>query len=133
MIPGAKRTMIDDLMKKQQGFPMVKPRCPTCEYERHPVELIVTGDTYLCTHCMADAERAIPDVVNIEEEWNNVKGKRNLLLEQYSWTVRRGSPLNKACQDAFEALFKKLHKLTVTHATPAAVVWPDIPPLVYGD
>src|SRR5687768_11232840 len=102
MIEGAKKTLLDKWAEEQSGIPMgMKPLCPVCGCARHPVEIVEDGDGMICSHCLIDREREQPDEASVEERWNDIKGQRNLLLEQWSWTLRRDSPLNSACQNAF--------------------------------
>lgn len=129
---------LEDFQNTRYGPNKPKSSCDCCGIATVPFALVEHADFggFVCGHCITDKERTLlaeNPVANMEEEWNLIKSQRNRILEQYAWTIQRGSPLNTACQKAFETLMKNLHKLTITYATPAEVIWPDIPTLEYGD
>ena len=62
---------------------------------------------------------------------NELRQRRNSLLDSYRWTVMPDSPLTDACQQAWMVWLKELHTLLVGVTDTGTVVWPEQPELVY--
>lgn len=76
------------------------------------------------TNKLEDREPPAPHI-------NELRQKRNNLLDSYRWTVMPDSPLTDACQQAWMGWLKELHALLVDVTDTNAVVWPDQPELEY--
>jgi hypothetical protein len=63
--------------------------------------------------------------------YNELKQKRNELLDSYRWTIMPDSPLSESCQAQWMAWLESLHSLLVGVTDFSSVTWPDMPPLEY--
>lgn len=117
---------------------MVKPVqavCDECERER-AVFLLVNG---VCDICRLEAERGEGKKARARvgerraAAMADLRGRRNVELEKWAWTVRPDSPLSAECQAEFMAWLKRLHRLTVDVKEKDVLefVFPDPPALVY--
>lgn len=62
---------------------------------------------------------------------NEVKAKRNALLDNYAWTVLPQSPLTNASKAKWLVYLKQLHKVTKDLKNAEDVTWPTQPKLEY--
>lgn len=140
-IEGMKRTLLDDLTDAEQEVPERAP-CDFCGAMRFPIELVHSGELteteddngYMCSHCIDEAARLALSLapVPIEELWEDVRARRNQLLDKHSWSIREDSPLSLACKAEFLIYLRLLHRITLDYEEPALVQWPAVPELVYA-
>lgn len=62
---------------------------------------------------------------------NELRQRRNEMLDSYRWTIMPDSPLTEGCKDQWLQWMTSLHGLLVDVTDTSAVVWPPMPQLEY--
>ena len=65
-----------------------------------------------------------PEPISVNEKWNNVRSKRNILLSGSDWTQLDDSKENK---ESWASYRQELRDIPQTFSTPESVIWPSKP------
>lgn len=122
--------------------------CPSCGHERPAFALVDVSDIsriaddVACAECLVTALR--DDAMDaeqqalVDESWEGetgraLKAQRNILLDQWGWTVSAHSPLSAECQGKWAEWLGSLHRMTLSVKAPNDWDWPIQPKHIYKD
>jgi hypothetical protein len=80
-----------------------------------------------------DSGQIVDGVVEDKLTWNDIRQRRDMLLDRSQWAVLDDSPLSAECQQAWSGYRSTLHRVTLDFAEPSAVIWPPKPELEFRD
>ncbi|WDE69798.1 tail assembly chaperone [Vibrio phage VPHZ6] len=63
----------------------------------------------------------------VEQQWKDIRAKRDKLISESDWTQTLDSPLDEAKSAEFVAYRKTLREIPQTYSDPDLVVWPEKP------
>lgn len=89
----------------------------------------------ICGDCRTNDRIAVPLIVVDawdSERGNDVRARRDQLLNRCMWTVLPGSPLSTACKSAWAEYRAALNRVSIDFACPSAVIWPEPPSLEFA-
>ena len=124
-----------DVLTREKLFPSDRTGpdsiCSACG---HLFNALFMNPDGICNSCKAEQLR-LDELENeapiVEEQWNDIKAKRNQILNETLWTIQPDSPLTVECQADFATYRRTLHRLTIDFTDPDDVVWPTIPEQVF--
>lgn len=127
----------EEYLKSQNKPHNVEVACPvaSCRYKGPAATFGRSGNLWVCSTHYHESRRTAEvsqDAWDLEKG-NDVRAKRNELLNRYAWTVTPvlNGALSEANVSAWATYLTELNNLTITYQKPSEVIWPTPPTLVY--
>lgn len=76
---------------------------------------------------LEDGKWIAPAGPSIEEQWNNIRNQRNILLSESDWIVTKAIETKTDIPEDWSQYRQALRDITTTYSNPKDVVWPSKP------